>query len=184
MTPAAGSHTFSSSNLPTQNSFRKRCGCQPPSSTPPLSRRAALPWVAGAPAWRQRGRSARGAQSRGVVQRRLMRSLFSAPGGSTSRARRARERADRRHRRRCCRCTRRCAGAHCASAPPGLRLTVSPYQALYAALNGAASAVPLGDALPALYVQGFDAEQIWRQVRAPPPPPGPAAAAGAEKNSV
>ena len=38
-------------------------------------------------------------------------------------------------------------------------------QALYGALNAAAGRVPLGEALPELYTDGFDAEQIWKQAR-------------------
>ena len=38
-------------------------------------------------------------------------------------------------------------------------------QALYGALNAAAGRVPLGEALPELYTEGFDAEQIWKQAR-------------------
>ena len=40
-------------------------------------------------------------------------------------------------------------------------------QALYGALNAAAARVPLGEALPELHTDGFDAEQIWRQARCP-----------------
>ena len=40
-------------------------------------------------------------------------------------------------------------------------------QALYGALNAAAGRVPLGEALPELHTDGFDAEQIWRQARCP-----------------
>ena len=38
-------------------------------------------------------------------------------------------------------------------------------QALYGALNAAAGRVPLGEALPELYTDGYDAEQIWKQAR-------------------
>ena len=40
-------------------------------------------------------------------------------------------------------------------------------QALYGALHAAAGRVPLGEALPELHTDGFDAEQIWKQARVP-----------------
>ena len=42
-----------------------------------------------------------------------------------------------------------------------------PPQALYATLHAVATAsgVPVGDALPELYTDGFDVEQVWQQVR-------------------
>jgi hypothetical protein len=51
------------------------------------------------------------------------------------------------------------------------RSLTRPAQALYAALNTAAGRVPLGQALPELYTDGFDAEQVWRQARPALAPP-------------